>query len=319
MSVAIRKITADELHSFAQFAACPDRGFAPSSPLEFEKWLGELWREGQSSPACCFVAERDGNEIAAAVYWLRGSSAHIEHLRFPVDDPSILERLLADSLELMRLRGTISVWAEVSVPLLGKPHLSVVKRALERTGFGVGRERLTFIWVPDARLIETPCRLSFRSLKELGQPAFIDALAEMSADSLDAEIAASRRKKGPHVYAVEEFADQAMTRHELSWWQIAYDADGKSAGIVLTGIVGRQPAVLLLAVKPSHRGQHFARDLLAQVIRVLRPVWSSDPAGSLKASIRGDVDAVNFPMVQAFRDVGFRSVRSCRQFERHPL
>jgi ribosomal protein S18 acetylase RimI-like enzyme len=314
MLTTIRHITAEELRSFAQFVACEDRGFAPSSPVEFEMWLKELWHNGQSSPNCCFVADCDGHAKAAAVYWLRGNRAHLEHLRLPIDDPPLLDVLLTESLKQLSASGTMSVWVELITPPLCESRVTDLAACLERVGFGKGRTRLTFHRKAYAVTTETSNRLTFRSLTELGRAAFVTALAEMTADSLDAGIAADRSKKGSLVYATDEFMDQALTRHETSWWEIAYDHAGTAIGIVLTGIVGRQPAILFVAVKPSHRGHGFAHDLLTRGISILRQGIS--PEESLKESVRGDVDAANLPMVKTFVAAGFSQSCSSRVYER---
>jgi ribosomal protein S18 acetylase RimI-like enzyme len=308
MLTTIRPLAAGELRSFAQFAACFDRGFAPSTALEFETWLQSLWQSGQSAPDCCFLAERDGQPLGAIVYWLRGDSAHLEHVRAPAGEASLLDQLLLESLAQMRDRGTRRVWVELLTPPMDAIQRAMLSACLERIGFGPSRERLTFICKNLSSAVLQPDRLSFRSLAELGPQPFIAAWAEMTADTLDSGIAADRAQKGPAAYATDAFADEALTRHEPEWWEIAYDTGGAAVGMVLAGIVGRQPAVLFVAVSPSHRGKHFARDLLARGIATLKR------AGA--ASVRGDVDVANVPMIRAFESVGFSAVRSCRLYER---
>jgi hypothetical protein len=314
MLTTIRHITAADLRWFAEFSACDDRGFAPATPVDFEKWLRGLWQGGQCSPDCCFIAERGGSVVASIVYWLRGTGGHVEHLRFPEGEPQILDVLLSESMRSMHSRGTTNIWAELPSPPLTEPRLSILKSGFERKGFD-GRERQTFVWKPDSPPAKASKRLSFRSMVELGQEAFVNGLAEMSADSLDVQIASERKAKGPQGYAASELADQTITRHEPSWWQIAYDSAGRAAGLIMLGIVGRQPAVLLLAVNPTHRGHHLSRDLLNHAILTLQGVWESDQEGSIKRSVRGDVDAINIPMVDAFQDVGFSCLRRSWNYE----
>lgn len=316
MSTTIRHITAAELRWFAEFSACEDRGFAPATPVDFEKWVSGLWQKEQCAPDCCFIAERGGSVVGSIVYWLRGTGAHVEHLRLPAGEPHILDVLLAESMRSMHSRGITHVWAEHPSPPLTDSRLSILKSGFERNGFGNGRERQTFVWKPDSSPAQASERLRFRSMAELGQSAFVDGLAEMSADSLDLQIASDRKAKGPQGYAASELADQAINRHEPSWWQIAYDSAGRAAGLILLGIVDRQPAVLLLAVAPTHRGRRFSRDLLNHAILTLRGAWESDQEGSIKRSVRGDVDAINIPMVDAFRDVGFSCLRRSWNYER---
>jgi|GEM_PF-2720744 len=307
MLTTIRHIDAGELRAFAEFAACEDRGFAPAAPAEFETWLKSLWQSGHSSPSKCFLAETDGEPLAAVVYWLRGNRAHAEHMRLPTGAEQLLDRLLTESLSQLRADGIVSVWAELPTPPLREPRGGILAACLERIGFGMGRERLTFLWKTCDGAVESPLRLTFRSLAELGRDAFLAALAEMTADSLDAGIACERETKGPARYAADLFADEVLTRHEDSWWEIGYDHTGDAVGIALAGVVGRQPAVQFVAVHPRHRGQGYSRDLLRRGISKLRSTGAE--------SVRGDVDLANTPMVKAFRAVGFREVRSCRQFE----
>src|SRR4051812_26526083 len=101
MSILVRSISRNELHEFACFAAGEDRGFAPRSPAEFETWLQQLWDDGQSSPELCFVVTEGGETRGAIVYWKRGNGVHVEHVRFPSDDESLLVLLLRETLRLL--------------------------------------------------------------------------------------------------------------------------------------------------------------------------------------------------------------------------
>jgi ribosomal protein S18 acetylase RimI-like enzyme len=301
MSMVVRTISEGELSDFSAFAAEADRGFAPKRKIEFEKWLQGLWQRGESSPGHCFVLEQEGKRVGAMVCWLRGDGVHLEHIQCAGEEPGVLEFFVRETLAALAARKVRLVWAELPSPPLDEWRRTFLAEALRGAGLSRRRCGVTYLR-PAVACAMAGRRLTFRSVTEVGREEFVAAFGRMTADSLDSMIVTERGKKGAAQYAVDELADQALTPHEDVWWEIGFDASGDAVGLVMPGIVGRQAAILFVAVEPRQRGRKYARDLVARGIESLQ-------ADGIR-SVRADVDEANVPMIRALESMGFERKRS---------
>ena len=297
----VRPITADEVTAFSLFAACEDRGFAPANATQFEQWLQDLWAKGRSSPERCWVAERGDRYTAAAVYWRKENRYHIEHYH-PSDDGSRDEReLLARSIHDIRITGGSGVWAEIVSPPMSELDAASFAARLNEMGFIRTRHRLRFRRpaladdVPDAKL-------AYRTCADLGRTAYIEAWAQVSAESLDHDIAKAQNEGSAPANAATAFANAQGTQNGSRHWEVAYLPDGALVGLVAPGLVQNEPVIHFYGVVPAFRRKGFGRQMLIRGIRSL--------AASGAESVRLDVDAANEPSVRTIRACGFQQVRS---------
>jgi len=126
---------------------------------------------------------------------------------------------------------------------------------LEGAGFAFRRETDRFHWRGEEPP-PVPGRLSFRTLKEIGEDTFVDAMMRVSEGSLDREIQEERARLGPQGAARDFFEDARRVEHEPSWWQLAYDGPGGDlVGLV---VMPAEPpgflTVFYVGVVPEMRG-----------------------------------------------------------------
>jgi len=302
----IRPIVATEITEFARFAAGEDRGFAPTTAVEFESWLRALWTGGRSGPEHCWVAEEDGRYLEALVYWRLDNRYHIEHYR-PRKNGGIGDReLLARSIHHLHAGGAAGVWAEIVSPPMGEPAALSFVAALSDMGFKRSLHRLRFRRTGPADGPDDP-GLVYRSCTELGHPVFIQAWAEVSAQSLDHEIARAEREGTAMDHAAKAFTDALGDQKDSRHWELAYQPDGALVGLIAPGVFRDEPVIHYYGVAPAFRQKGLGRHLLMRGVRSLLRAGAE--------SVRLDADAGNEPSVRAIRSCGFRQIRSYSRYE----
>ena len=167
-------------------------------------------------------------------------------------------------------------------------------------------EKIPFQWEEPQPLVQTPDRLIFKSLTEVGMEAFVTAVGQAMTGSLDR----SDQKK-VHEHGAEQAAAQFLAEaaddfnYKLEWWQLAYDHQEHLVGFVQPVLFrdcsknGLEEGTLYyIGVVPEQRGNHYIYDLLLRSTYILQKVgvWR----------IYCDTDVLNRPMIQAFEKVGYQ-------------
>jgi len=167
-------------------------------------------------------------------------------------------------------------------------------------------EKIPFVWEEPRPLVRVPNRLEFRPLDDVGRAAFTEAVRRAMAGSLDSgdrkaviELGAERAADN-YVAAVKEDFD-----YRPEWWQLGFDGAGRLAGFIQPVIYRgcgknglEEGTIYYIGVVPEQRGKRYVKDLLCKATRILQEVgvWR----------IFCDTDALNTPMIKAFKEVGYR-------------
>ena len=106
---------------------------------------------------------------------------------------------------------------------------------LERAGFALKRETSRFEWRGEPPSM--PGRLAFRTLGEVGEEAFVDAMARVSEGTLDREIQDERERMGAENAARDFFEWSGKLEYDASWWQLAYTPGKDLLGLVMPAVV----------------------------------------------------------------------------------
>jgi YD repeat-containing protein len=167
---------------------------------------------------------------------------------------------------------------------------------------------LRFDWHAHQELPAASRRLRFQSLLEVGEDAFLAAIARVSEGTLDRRIAQDSLEKGPGQDARDLFALLQQLEHEPEWWQLAYTADGRLVGLHMPATTTTAATIGYIGVVPEQRGQGYIDDLLAQITRIL--------ALADAERIVADTDLGNFPMAEAFRRAGYTQFGRRREYSR---
>jgi DNA-binding transcriptional ArsR family regulator/RimJ/RimL family protein N-acetyltransferase len=182
---------------------------------------------------------------------------------------------------------------------------------LGAAGFAFRRETDRFEW-QGREPLAMPDRLVFRTLEEVGEEEFVDAIRRVSEGTLDREIRDERERLGPQGAAREFFEDARRVKHEPAWWRLAYKRpEGDPVGLVMPAEPPAFLTVFYVGVVPEMRGQGYVDDLLAAGATTLLEARRRD--GSEKP-LRADTDVANASMAAAFERAGWARFARRREY-----
>ena len=308
----VRSISRDELATFAAIGAAGD------SATRAGQMVSSLWERGLCQPESCFLLEvgsgqrtgrllyhrSDPEDLSGTEWWLTG-------LRLPWEGDWLGggRALLEQSAEAMRGLGAETLRVQVQS--------SAAQATAERTLYGLLRwslvqEKCRYSLDLNSNasgLLSLAPRLRFRSLAEVGRAAFEEAIGLVTEGTLDRVDAEGLRKSGREAAGKQYFALLAGMELEADWWQLAYDAEGKLAGLLVpqrfrdgVGVVN------YIGVTPEQRGRGYVRELLGKGAELL--------AGAGMRSVLADIDQENAPMAKALQALGYQRERQIWIFEK---
>lgn len=299
----IRPITRDELDLFATFS--PD----PEANQELHDYILRQWDSGFSRPEWCFMQSDSAILAMRAVYWSLPNAAFpgaIARLELPwhTDYFGLGTRFVRATLDRARDLGSTSLTCLIETP----PSTYPERRAevLEALGFRLMRDGLRWEWLPTSTPVHVPDRLTYRTLDDVGEPAFIDAIRCVSTGTRDSWIRSMIAESGPEAAAKQMYDDASTLPHEPHWWLLAYTSTGDLVGLVMMCRNNFCPIVDYVGVVPEQRGRGYANDLLAMGTSIMQAEGAE--------RIRGDTDRENHAMSKAFARLGYNQFRTARNY-----
>ncbi len=308
----IRPVTLGDLDLFIDAAGFPDHR------ADVEQYLDRMFAAGSMRPEWCFVAEEAGRPVGRVAFWtLPGMEEPFALVLLDLDwEDKFMDvgtGLLGDVLDRARALGAAEIEHVVDDPPIRpqfQHHPQRRTELLDRIGFSFRRETGRF----ERRGDEPPAvpeRLSFRTLREVGEDAFVEAMKQVSEGTLDREIHEERERLGGERAAREFFEDAQRVRYEPSWWQLAYTSDGQLAGLVMPAEPPGFLTIFYIGVVPGMRGRGYVDDLLAAGTATLLDARKKD--GNDKALLT-DTDVANGPMAAAFERAGWTRFAGRREY-----
>ena len=308
-----RSVRADELDLFVGAAGTPDHR------REVEHYLKSMFAAGSMRPEWCFVTEEQQGDrpLGRVAFWtlpgmMKPFALVLLDVPWEDDYMGVGTRLLRDVLESARALGAEEVEHVVDDPPMRpqfQHHPEKRIELLESVGFAFRRETGRFEW----RGGEPPAisgRLSFRTLEEVGEDAFVETMRMVSEGTLDREIQGERERLGAERAAREFFEDARRVKHEPSWWRLAYNRPrGELIGLVMPAQPPTFLTIFYVGVVPGMRGQGYVDDLLAAGTATLLEVGRRD-----EKPLRADTDVANRPMAAAFERAGWARFAGRREY-----
>ncbi|MFI1436949.1 GNAT family N-acetyltransferase [Streptomyces lydicus] len=167
---------------------------------------------------------------------------------------------------------------------------------LERTGARLFVERLRLEWRPESPVPEHSRRLVFRPVHDAKE--LVALMASVLDGTLDAHGRDDLTRMSVREAALKHYEDElARYTSPRDWWRIATLPRGEPVGFVIPAHNGYNPIIAYIAVLPTHRGNGYIDDLLAEGTRVL--------AEQDVPRIRASTDLGNVPMANAFHRAGY--------------
>jgi ribosomal protein S18 acetylase RimI-like enzyme len=153
-----------------------------------------------------------------------------------------------------------------------------------------------------------PPSLAFRSLPEVGDEAFVEAIASTYEGTRDSWISSSIEEHGALAAARTDFRDYQGLDYLPGWWELAYTEGGALAGVIMGARNPSKAVVAYVGVVPEQRGRGLAAELVRRCTERL--------LASGAREIGGDCDRDNVAMVKAFERAGFEQVGRRRSYRR---
>lgn len=299
----IRSITQNDLDLFAAFNS------DPAANQELRDYVSRQWSGGFSKPEWCFMQADENSPAMRAMYWSlpnAASPADIARLELPWQGDYLGSgtRFIRATLDKVRDLGSTSITYLVETPPASYPDRRA--EALESLGFSLMRDGLRWEWLSTASPVQVPNRLSYRTLAEVGEEAYIDAIRRVSTDSRDSWISSMVAEKGAEEAAREMFADSSTLIYKPEWWLLAYTPTGDLVGLVMMCRNNYFPIVDYIGVVPEQRGNGYANDLLAKGTSIMQAQGAE--------RIRGDTDRENPAMSKAFERAGYDQFRTRKDY-----
>lgn len=294
-----------------------EAGGDPAQHREVRRYLDAMFTAGSMRPEWCFVAEEDGGPVGRIAFWtLPGMESPFALVLFDVpwrgDYRERGSRLLGLALEEARALGAGEIEHVIDDPPMPpqfQHHPDRRVELLEGAGFTMRRETARFEWRGEEAPIPTD-RLSFRTLEEVGEEAFVSAMMRVSEGTLDREIQAERKSLGPRGAARDFFDDARRVRHDPSWWRLAYDGpDGELVGLVMPAHPPGFLTIFYVGVAPGMRGRGHGDDLLSAATATLL-----EARNGYDTPLRADADVSNTPMSAAFERGDWRRFARRREY-----
>ncbi len=309
-----RPVRADELDLFVEAAGSPE------NREEVRRYLQGMFAAGSMRPEWCFVAEEEEDRPLGRVgFWtLPGMEEPFALVLLDVpwesDYMGVGTRLLGDVLNEARGLGAKEIEHVLDAPPMRpqfQHHPDERVELLRSVGFALRRETGRFEWrggKPNAE----PGRLSFRTLEEVGDEAFVEAMRIVSEGTLDREDREDRERLGPQEAAREFFEDAQRVKHESSWWRLAYSrSEGELVGLVMPAAPPAFLTVFYIGVVPEMRGRGYVDDLLAAGTATLLEFRARD---GNERPLLADTDVANAPMAAAFERAGWTRFAGRREY-----
>ena len=282
---------------------------------QLEEYLERLIDQGATRLEWCLVGLDSEEPVARAALWaLPGNTEPTDIVLvacdWDEDDLASGRALLTKLHELARGLGSDTLNHHVDSPP-GPPQYQenddARVRLLEDCGYELLRDGLRWrLTMPPSPAAGQPSSLTFRSLPEAGEDAFVDAITRTYAGTRDTWLARNVEELGPARAAREDFDDAKGLEYEPGWWELAYTEAGELAGVIMATCNRGTAVIYYVGVVPEQRGRGIAAQLVRRGTEHLAATGVDE--------IRGDCDVGNVAMVKAFERAGYERFARRRSY-----
>jgi ribosomal protein S18 acetylase RimI-like enzyme len=301
--------------------ASMDEFLSVSSPSPFQEQLQEyaesLVRQQYTKPEWCLLGLEEGAPAARGALWAFPGEAVPRDLvlietEWSDESLSAGQALLTRLHELARGLGAEELTHSIDSPPAApqyQEHEDARIRLLEKAGYELLRDGLRWRYsgsAPDEAREEHP--LTFRTLPEVGEDAFVEAIAATYEGIRDSWITRGIEENGTLGAARADFRDEQGLDYRPEWWELSYTADGNLAGVIMAAKNPTAAVISYVGIVPELRGRGLAS-------RLVRRGTGRLLAGGAE-EIRGDCDRDNIGMIKAFERAGYEEFARRRTYER---
>ena len=301
--------------------ASMDAFVSVSASSQFDEQLREYTRslldQRCTKPAWCLMALEEGVPVARAAFWsLPGQEVPTDLVLIDADwsddELSAGRGLLARMHEMAGVLGADVLSHSVDSPP-GAPQYQENEdariRLLTESGYHLMRDGLRWQYsAPSSRGPAQDHSLDYRPLSQVGENAFVDAIASTYQGTRDSWLSQNIEEHGLQGAARTDFHDLQAMDYRPEWWELAYEEGDVLAGVIMAA---RNPSTAVIAyvgVVPERRGRGLAPQLVRRGTEHLLESGADE--------IRGDCDLDNVAMVKAFERAGYEQFARRRTYQR---
>jgi RimJ/RimL family protein N-acetyltransferase len=283
---------------------------------ELEAYLDSLVRQGQTRPGWCLIGLTAGVPVARAALWAPpGESVPTDVVLIDVDwgeedlaaGQALLESVHALASELGAEVLCHSVDDPTAAPQFQDNEDARI-RLMASAGYELLRDGLRWRYAGWSPTAHPAGSLEFRPLPQVGEQAFVEALAATYEGTRDAWINRTIEERGTLGAARADFVGYQGLEHLPEWWELAYTEDGKLAGLVMPARNASVAVIAYVGVVPEQRGRGLAAHLLRRGTDQLLAGGADE--------IRGDCDRDNLAMAKTFQRAGYVRFARRRTYRR---
>ena len=278
-------------------------------------WLANvvrgIWEERRSSPELSFVAEDGGKPVGRVFFHHRSAPTELAmfgtYVEPAADFVTAGQALLGKALARLTELGVTGV--EYAIYDIYDPDPVRYQQLIESAGFRQYQEKKRYVWDDRGTAVAVPARLQFRSLVDVGEDAFTDALARVTEQTLDRQDLARVEKTGVAETARWYMRLLKESDFEPVDWLLGYLADGRLGGLVVPKrIDDKEGTIDYIGVVPELRGADYGFDLLSKGTALLQHKGFK--------TVVAETDSVNLPFHAELERAGYRHHGTLKCFRR---
>lgn len=291
----VRSISKNEIHEFCKLGHNEEEG------LLFKNALQEAWEDNRSFPHWCFVLEDDEKFVAGVAFDVLQSEP-LNLMLWRLYIPSGEDFL---DIGIRLLRGAVENLKYEELNLI-EYHLygcddkifDDKKAVFLGVGFEIKQRKKNYR-LKDGNIGQWSGRLILKTLSEVGQEKFVEAIRTVTEGTLDSYDELDVMKLGRDMAARNCFDSLKDIHCNEDWWKLAYEPNGDFAGLIIPQKFSSKLGVInYIGVTPEKRGKGYVRDLLIVGTEILK-------ADGIEEII-ADIDVNNTPMENALISVGYK-------------
>jgi RimJ/RimL family protein N-acetyltransferase len=273
----------------------------------YAAYLDALVAQGCTHPNWWVVEGTD----RAALWALPGQPvpSHIVLMEADWADAATGRALLARVHDLAARLGADALQHTVDTPAVAPQYQEDGEARvalLEACGYQPLRDGLR--WLSTGAAPASGDALRFRALPEVGEDAFVEAIAATFAGTPDAELQHDIAHHGARDAAQRYLDDHRALDHRPEWWELGFTPDDALAGVIMGARNPTSAVIAYVGVVPEQRGRGFAPALVCRATEQLVAAGAGE--------IRGDCDRENVAMARAFARAGYEQFARRRSFRR---
>jgi ribosomal protein S18 acetylase RimI-like enzyme len=279
---------------------------------ELSAYLETLMAQECTSPEWCVIGLEGETPVARAALWSLPRApvpSHVVLVETDWADPELAagRALMSDLHRRASALGADALEHTVDSPPVApqyQEHTDARIRLLEASGYELLRDGLR--WQRSAPAPGEAGPLAFRSLPDVGEEAFVEAIAATFEGTPDAELQRDVDELGRDGAARQYLLDHKSLDHQPEWWELGYTDGGALAGVIMGARNPTSAVIAYVGVVPEQRGRGYAAPLVRRGTERLVAAGAGE--------IRADCDRQNIPMAKGFQRAGYEQFARRRSF-----